>query len=202
MNEYVKTEWVDNDAPPLSAANLNHIENGIEAVTNAVIALHNAGVSPEQITATITEAVRSSLSNKMNKLGGGFADKIIISAADGSVRRSTYNVTDADNDFNGGATNKVPTASLVWRKTAQRATDLGRETDVGFVTPKDVYEIAEQLVFENLDTALQGNPNVSPSLYVMQDAQTGNYKLVYMDSDDNLHVLFDFGLLTAANGGK
>lgn len=59
MNEYVKTEWVDNDAPALSAANLNHIESGIEAVTNAVIALHNAGVSPEQITATITEAVRS-----------------------------------------------------------------------------------------------------------------------------------------------
>ena len=44
MNEYVKTEWVDNDAPPLSAANLNHIESGIEAVTNAVIAQNNVEI--------------------------------------------------------------------------------------------------------------------------------------------------------------
>jgi len=157
MNEYVKTEWVDNDSPAISAANLNHIESGIEAVTNAVIALHNAGVSPEQITATITAAVAGSLSNKMDKLGNGSGDKIIVSTANGSVQRSTYNITNADSDFNGGATNKVPTSSLVWRKTAQRATDLGRETAAGFVTP--------------------------------------NYKLVYVDSNDNLHVLFDFGLL-------
>ena len=54
MNEYVKTEWVDNDSPAISAANLNHIESGVEAVTNAVIALHNAGVSkPNGLTTTL-----------------------------------------------------------------------------------------------------------------------------------------------------
>ena len=145
MNEYVKTEWVDNDAPPLSAANLNHIESGVEAVTNAVIALHNAGVSPEQITATITEAVRSSLSNKMNKLGGGFADRIIISAADGSVQRSTYTVTNADSDFNGGATNKVPTASLVYRKVPIKAADLDYESNTNYITPAQVVLIIDWL---------------------------------------------------------
>lgn len=171
MNEYVKTEWVDNDAPPLSAANLNHIESGIEAVTNAVIALHNVGVSPEQITATITEAVRSSLSNKMNKLGGGFADRIIISTADGSVQRSTYTVTNADSDFNGDATNKVPTASLVCRKTPQRAANLELKTDAGFVTPKDVYKIVDKIFLE--DNALRMD----------------NGKLIYTDIDGNDHVL-------------
>ena len=171
MNEYVKTEWVDNDSPAISAANLNHIESGVEAVTNAVIALHNAGVSPEQITATITEAVRSSLSNKMNKLGGGFADRIIISAADGSVQRSTYNVTNADSDFNGGATNKVPTASLVYRKVPQRAANLELETDAGFVTPKDVYRIMDKTILE--DNALR----------------MVNGELIYTDIDGNDHVL-------------
>ena len=171
MNEYVKTEWVDNDSPAISAANLNHIESGVEAVTNAVIALHNAGVSPEQITATITEAVRSSLSNKMDKLGNGSGDKIIVSTANGSVQRSTYNVTNADSDFNGGATNKVPTASLVYRKTPQRAANLELETDAGFVTPKDVNRIVDKIILE--DNALR----------------TVNGELIYTDIDGNDHVL-------------
>ena len=171
MNEYVKTEWVDNDSPAISAANLNHIESGVEAVTNAVIALHNAGVSPEQITATITEAVRSSLSNKMDKLGNGSGDKIIVSTANGSVQRSTYNVTNADSDFNGGATNKVPTASLVYRKVPQRAANLELETDSGFVTPKDVNRIVDKIILE--DNALR----------------MVNGELIYTDIDGNDHVL-------------
>ena len=171
MNEYVKTEWVDNDSPAISAANLNHIESGVEAVTNAVIALHNAGVSPEQITATITEAVRSSLSNKLDRLGNGSADKIIVSTANGSVQRSTYNITNADSDFNGGTTNKVPTASLVYRKTPQRAANLELETDAGFVTPKDVCKIMDKIILE--DNALR----------------MVNGELIYTDIDGNDHVL-------------
>ena len=171
MNEYVKTEWVDNDSPAISAANLNHIESGVEAVTNAVIALHNAGVSPEQITATITAAVAGSLSNKMDKLSLGSADKIIVSGANGSVQRSTYNITNADSDFNGGATNKVPTASLVCRKTPQRAANLELETDAGFVTPKDVYRIMDKIILD--DNALRMD----------------NGKLIYTDIDGNDHVL-------------
>lgn len=37
MNSYIKTNWVNGSAPALSADNLNKIENGIEAVTNAEI---------------------------------------------------------------------------------------------------------------------------------------------------------------------
>ena len=145
MNEYIKTEWVDNDSPAISAANLKHIESGIEAVTNAVIALHNAGVSPEQITATITAAVAGSLSNKLDKLGNGSGDKIIVSTANGSVQRSTYNVTNADSDFNGGATNKVPTASLVYRKVPIKAADLDYESNTNYITPAQVVLIIDWL---------------------------------------------------------
>ena len=37
MNRYTKTEWRNGQAPALNAENLNHIENGLEAVTNEVI---------------------------------------------------------------------------------------------------------------------------------------------------------------------
>lgn len=36
MNSYAKTTWVDNDIPALDAQNLNHIEDGIYAVTEEV----------------------------------------------------------------------------------------------------------------------------------------------------------------------
>ena len=71
--------------------------------------------------------------------------------------------------------------------------DLLREAVAQLSRVKDF--ATEDFVFENLDAALQGNPNTSPSLFVMQDAETNNYKLVYMDSNDNLHVLFDFAQL-------
>ena len=39
MNEYVKTAWVNGQAPALSADNLNKIESGIKAVTDKVLEL-------------------------------------------------------------------------------------------------------------------------------------------------------------------
>lgn len=78
--------------------------------------------------------------------------------------------------------------------------DLLREAAAQLSRVKDF--ATEDFVFENLDAALQGNPHTAPSLFVMQDAETDNYKLVYMDSNDNLHVLFDFGLLPVAKGEK
>ena len=39
MNNYVKTVWVDDNTPALNAANLNHIEDGVAAATEAVQAL-------------------------------------------------------------------------------------------------------------------------------------------------------------------
>ncbi len=78
--------------------------------------------------------------------------------------------------------------------------DLLREAAAQLSRVKDF--ATEDFVFENLDAALQGNPHTAPSLFVMQDAETDNYKLVYMDSADDLHVLFDFGLLPVAKGEK
>ena len=37
MQAYEKTFWSDNEGEPLNAENLNHIESGIETVTNAAI---------------------------------------------------------------------------------------------------------------------------------------------------------------------
>lgn len=55
----------------------------------------------------------------------------------------------------------------------------------GFITSDDVYDI--------LDSTLQGAQNVAPSLYVMRKGD--NYALVYEDSEDVLHELFDFSNL-------
>lgn len=35
--EYIPTQWVDNAAPAINAANLNHLELGIKDATDAVI---------------------------------------------------------------------------------------------------------------------------------------------------------------------
>lgn len=39
MNSYTKTMWVNGQAPAISAENLNHIEEGIKAATDAIIAM-------------------------------------------------------------------------------------------------------------------------------------------------------------------
>ena len=39
INEYIPTEWVDNAAPAINAANLNHIELGIKNATDETIRL-------------------------------------------------------------------------------------------------------------------------------------------------------------------
>jgi len=52
--------------------------------------------------------------------------------------------------------------------------------------------------FEILDGALIGDPTVAPSLFVRQNEQE-QYQLVYVDSDDELHVIFDFSQLNGAN---
>jgi len=60
----------------------------------------------------------------------------------------------------------------------------------GFITIDDLYEI--------LNSTLQGDPNIAPSLYVSAN-QSGSYSLVYMDSDDHLHTIFDFSNLPSGS---
>lgn len=52
MDNYTKTTWVNGSAPALNAENLNKIENGIEASTEAVTAL-------ESRTATIESEIQT-----------------------------------------------------------------------------------------------------------------------------------------------
>lgn len=59
-------------------------------------------------------------------------------------------------------------------------------------------ELAEEKIYEILDSTLQGDPNIAPSLYVAAN-QSGSYSLVYMDSDDQEHVIFDFSNLPSGS---
>jgi microcystin-dependent protein len=42
LQQYIPTQWVNGTAPAINSINLNHIENGIEGVTDAVIVLEEA----------------------------------------------------------------------------------------------------------------------------------------------------------------
>ena len=53
ITEYVPTEWFDNTAPAINAANLNHIEQGIKhavdganAIDERVVQIENGDISP------------------------------------------------------------------------------------------------------------------------------------------------------------
>ena len=46
INDYTPTIWVDDSAPDIDAANLNHIENGIKNSTDAIKTIETGGVSP------------------------------------------------------------------------------------------------------------------------------------------------------------
>ena len=59
-------------------------------------------------------------------------------------------------------------------------------------------ELAEEKIYEILDSTLQGDPNIAPSLYVEAN-QNGSYSLVYRDSDDHLHTIFDFSNLPSGS---
>ena len=52
--EYVPTEWFDNTAPAINAANLNHIELGIKSVTDCVNAAFDGY---DQIIADLTNRI-------------------------------------------------------------------------------------------------------------------------------------------------
>ncbi len=41
IENYVKTNWIDNAAPAINAANLLNIENGIETATDAIQVLED-----------------------------------------------------------------------------------------------------------------------------------------------------------------
>lgn len=189
MDNYVETAWVDDDIPALDAENLNHIEAGIKAVTDAVIAMHNAGISPENIAATIVNAA---------KLPNGSNDELVKVDSSGSFARAgTFVSNDQAKIINSSSVEKyVPTARAIAKKLSgyaptssvpTKVSDLQNDSD--FVNNDDV--------FEALDGALSGNSSNEPALLIDDTVdQTsnpdGNIILYYIDSDGVRHNLFNF----------
>ena len=172
LQNYSKTTWENtpSTATPLSAANLNHIEAGIKAVTDAVIAMHSAGISPENIAATIVNAV---------KLPNGSENELVKVNSSGSFARSGAFVSnDQTKIINSSSAEKyVPTARAVAKKLGS------------YPTTNDMYTA--------LDNAFSGNSSNEPALLLDDTVdQTsnpdGNIILYYVDSDGTRHNLFNF----------
>ena len=172
LQNYSKTTWENtpSTATPLNAANLNHIEAGIKAVTDAVIAMHNAGISPENIAATIVNAV---------KLPNGSENELVKVNSSGSFARAgTFVSNDQTKIIDNSSVEKyVPTARAIAKKLS------------GYASTEEV--------FETLDNALSGNSSHEPALLLDDTVdQTsnpdGNIILYYVDSDGTRHNLFNF----------
>lgn len=191
LQNYSKTTWENtpSTATPLNAANLNHIEAGIKAVTDAVIAMHNAGISPENIAAKIANAV---------KLPDGSNDELVKADSSGSFARAgTFVSNDQAKIINSSSVEKyVPTARAIAKKLSgyaptssvpAKVSDLQNDSD--FASKADV--------FDALDNALSGNSSNEPALLLDDTVdQTsnpdGNIILYYVDSDGTRHNLFNF----------
>lgn len=172
LQNYSKTTWENtpSTATPLNAANLNHVEAGIKAVTDAVIAMHNAGISPENIAATIVNAV---------KLPNGSENELVKVDSSGSFARSGAFVSnDQTKIIDSSSVEKyVPTARAVAKKLGS------------YPTTNDMYTA--------LDNAFSGDSSNEPALLLDDTVdQTsnpdGNIILYYVDSEGTRHNLFNF----------
>lgn len=172
LQNYSKTTWENtpSTATPLNAANLNHVEAGIKAVTDAVIAMHSAGISPENIAATIVNAV---------KLPNGSENELVKVNSSGSFARSGAFVSnDQTKIINSSSAEKyVPTARAVAKKLGS------------YPTTNDMYTA--------LNNAFSGDSSNEPALLLDDTVdQTsnpdGNIILYYVDSDGTRHNLYNF----------
>lgn len=191
LQNYSKTTWENtpSTATPLNAANLNHIEAGIKAVTDAVIAMHNAGISPENIAATIVNAA---------KLPNGSNDELVKVDSSGSFARAgTFVSNDQTKIIDNSSVEKyVPTARAVAKKLSGYALSSSVPTKVSDLTNDSGFASTDD-VFEALDNALSGNSSHEPALLLDDTVdQTsnpdGNIILYYVDSDGTRHNLFNF----------
>ena len=200
------------------------------AAFDGVGALKRSGfnVAPSIGRGSITEvpttaAVKLALDGKADKAPTGAVGELAAVDGNGALIRSGVSVTQS---VDAGGNSKVPTTEAV--KTALNgkadklssggggelvsATGNGEIQRSGLFVAQSIGSGAanmlpttnavRQHVLSMLDEALNGSDDGAPSLFVRQNTQTGKYQLVYEDSNDVLHVLFDFGLLPAATGEK
>ena len=174
-----------------------------------------------------SNALNTALLGKADKLVNGdvaFTDRILIASNNGGIKNSGYTINNAR--LSGDVNLTVPSSNLVANALAGKADKTADGTDgelaaldgngalkrsgvtvaqsVGEGSTDEVptTEAVREHFYDTIDAILNGADDENPSLYAMQDAETDNYKLVYMDSNDNLHVLFDFALLPVATGEK
>ena len=172
LQNYSKTTWENtpSTATPLNAANLNHIEAGIKAVTDAVIAMHNAGISPENIAATIVNAA---------KLPNGSSNELVKADSSGKLNRSGAFVSNDQTKIIDDSS--VKKYVMTARAIAEKLSD--------YVTVTNFFEI--------LDNVFSGDSSNEPALLLDDTVdQTsnpdGNIILYYVDSDGTRHNLFNF----------
>ena len=191
LQNYSKTTWENtpSTATPLNAANLNHIEAGIKAVTDAVIAMHNAGISPENIAATIVNAA---------KLPNGSNDELVKVDSSGSFARAGTFVSNDQTKIidNSSAEKYVPTARAIAKKLSGYAPTNSVPTKVSDLQ-NDSDFVSDDDIFEALDGTLSGNSSNEPALLIDDTVdQTsnpdGDIILYYIDSDGTRHNLFNF----------
>lgn len=172
LQNYSKTTWENtpSTATPLNAANLNHIEAGIKAVTDAVIAMHNAGISPENIATTIVNAA---------KLPSGSSNELVKADSSGKLNRSGAFVSNDQTKIIDDSS--VKKYVMTARAIAEKLSD--------YVTVTNFFEI--------LDNVFSGDSSNEPALLLDDTVdQTsnpdGNIILYYVDSDGTRHNLFNF----------
>ena len=119
---YVKTQWVDNQAPDINATNLNNMEQGIEdaqypdnGTTGQVLTKTDTGISWDDLPETVLWGnvlgqlseqtdLYSELSGKINSPVGGSAGQYLQKTASGTQwetipTRETKNVTILSTDW-------------------------------------------------------------------------------------------------------
>ena len=170
-----------------------------------------------------TAAVKLALDGKADKAPTGAVGELAAVDGNGALIRSGVSVTQS---VDAGGNSKVPTTAAVKLALNGKADKLSSGGGGELVSATGNGEIqrsglfvaqsigsgaanmlptthaVRQHVLSMLDEALNGSDDGAPSLFVRQNTQTGKYQLVYEDSNDVLHVLFDFGLLPAATGEK
>lgn len=110
MINYIKTTWVNNGAPPISAENLNNIENGIEAATEAITNVES-GLSRKADKSTslagygINDAytkaeVDAAIENEINEVAGDIPTKTSQLTNDSGFLTAHQDISGKENTSN------------------------------------------------------------------------------------------------------
>lgn len=119
---YQPTTYSNNQAPPISADNLNHNEQGLKAVSDRVDDLVTVEANPSETPTATMESLE--VDGTVYKVGGGHAVK--NSSGTTMTQRENLQFTDAHTtDDSQGNTTKVEIAKQVTSQEWENATEKG-----------------------------------------------------------------------------